>query len=44
MKHPVEIDVLNRPVVNTMSLSGFSSIWPRDLAFHVSLELRRDSW
>ena len=27
-----------------MSLSGFSSIWPRDLAFHVSLEAKRDSW
>ena len=28
---------------NTMSLSGFSSIWPRDLVFHVSLEAKRDS-
>jgi hypothetical protein len=30
--------------VNTMSLSGFSSLWWRDLAFCVGLEARRDSW
>jgi hypothetical protein len=29
---------------NTMSLSGFSSLWWRDLAFCVGLEARRDSW
>jgi len=30
--------------LNTMSLSGFSSLWWRDLAFCVGLEARRDSW
>jgi hypothetical protein len=28
---------------NTMELGDFSSVWPRDLAFNASLEVKGDS-